>query len=276
MVVHCRSHVAAADVTQEADLKLRQLHQKLRQAVISRHPLLKDVPVPLRAAVYSRSAVSHANRYVYVRVPKAANSTVSKTLAWLSYPDRRNVISEDEEGHAAKRLFSRYPWHWRTPEALGDYFTFVFVRDPFSRVLSAYLDKIAKPGDRLAYRFVAKALGKPLTDVSFADFVAFLESGGLHGNIHWAPQVDICPLPLDRIDLIGKVETIDSDLNRIGREVFGVSEVTTQQRQTGRTNSTDRMAAFYDADLTARVATLYRRDLEAFGYDADLRARLSS
>lgn len=240
--------------------------RSLGQKLMALHPLLRPIPEPLRLSVFGRGAVSRDRRYVYVRVPKAANSTISKTLAWLTFPEDRNAIESDEIGRESKRLFSRYPWYWWTPKIAAGYFKFMFVRDPFSRVLSAYLDKVNPGFDRDSYRFVGEASGRRPSELSFADFIGFLENGGLLRNIHWAPQVDLCPFPLEQLDLIGKIETIERDLAVVGREVFGEPAIPTQQRASRRTNSSDKLAQYYDRPLAERVAAIYRRDFEAFGY----------
>lgn len=246
--------------------------RSLGQKLIAMHPLLRPIPEPLRLPVLGRSAVSHQKRYVYVRVPKAANSTISKTLAWLTFPDDREAISADEEGRTSKRMFSKYPWHWWNPRAADSYFKFMFVRDPFSRLLSAYLDKINPGFDRKSYAFVGQASGRKSSELSFADFVTFIEQGGLFRNIHWAPQVDLCPFPLNQLDLVGKIETIDHDLEIVGREVFGVAQIPKQQRETRRTQSSERVSHFYDDKLAERVARIYRRDFDAFGYPDHIRS----
>jgi hypothetical protein len=239
----------------------------LGQRLTAMHPLLRSIPDPLRIAVLSRSAVSHDRRYVYVRVPKAANSTISKTLAWLTFPDERDAVQADENGRVSKHLFSKYPWYWFSPEnAARGYFKFMFVRDPFSRVLSAYLDKVNPGFDRNGFAFVGAASGKRPSELSFGDFIGFLETGGLLSNIHWAPQVDLCPFPLDQLDLVGKIETIDQDMAIVGREIFRQTNLPIQQRETRRTNSSDKLAQYYDAGLINRVAKLYERDFDAFGY----------
>lgn len=247
---------------------VRNLLKSLRRSLAAYHPMLKSIPPSLRSEVYGRSAVSHANKYVYVRVPKAANSTISKTLAWMTYPEDRATIEQNDSGRTSKHLFDKYPMTWRSHASIpADYFTFMFVRNPYSRVLSAYLDKIDPASAKSSFSFVARDAGKSNEPFNFSDFVTYLERGGLHGNIHWAPQVDICPIPIDRLDLVAKIESISDGLAEVGRRVFSQPITDIQQRSSGRTNSTSRLQRYYTPELAERVATLYRRDFETFSYD---------
>ena len=60
----------------------------------------------------------------------------------------------------------------------------VVVRDPYSRTLSAFLDKFRLQDYRRDYgQFELNKRG-------FRNFLTFLEKGGLHANKHWSPQTD--------------------------------------------------------------------------------------
>ncbi len=112
-----------------------KLDSFLSSLSITRHPLLKDAPRHLRKNIANRFIYSHDHNFTYQRVPKAANSTISRTLAvHILGPD---AVKGDEKGALAKKALGGLP----TVKQFDASFRFTFVRDPVSRVLSAWRDK---------------------------------------------------------------------------------------------------------------------------------------
>ncbi|MDZ7747947.1 MAG: sulfotransferase family 2 domain-containing protein [Halofilum sp. (in: g-proteobacteria)] len=94
-------------------------------------------PVSIRSAD-ARGCVDLDLGVFYNRVPKAANSTVIVNLA-------RERFGEDIPSKTAKRLFRRpAELARRELERFDELFRFTFVRNPYTRVLSAYLDKVER------------------------------------------------------------------------------------------------------------------------------------
>lgn len=221
-----------------------------------RHP--PDSPVSI-FELDIRGAFSPVDRFFYNRIPKAANTTLMHFLAERSTYSRPFVRRE-------KDRWLR-PSHMTTAQVedldAGRVFRFTFVRNPYSRVLSAYRDKIAQ-GDRLLVRHFGRAAAGDRPD--FTAFCRFLDAGGLYLNAHWAPQADLMLLPLDQFDLIGKVETMEADLATLSRNLWGV-----EPGQVGRvgtvTSATERLASDYTDEARSIVRRLYSRDFEVFDYD---------
>jgi hypothetical protein len=218
--------------------------------------------------------VSNKHGYCYFRIPKCANSTVAKTLA--HYDPAIGVAEDDPDVEKTKKRFDGFlDVRALTPAALQKkYFLFTFVRNPYSRLLSAYLDKIAGRGDSsVDYNSVVKACGvERHTDVSFELFVGYLENRGLWANPHWAPQVAMIPVKPARLGFIGRVESLERDLATVIDRIFGAGTfVSTQTRADGRQHATSRIEQFYDDELARRVYGLYRQDFDTFAYRADWR-----
>ena len=148
------------------------------------------------------------------------------------------------------------------------------MRNPYSRLLSVYLDKIA--GMRIAgtgFDIVARAcaVARP-ADVSFERFIRYLEDGGLWKNPHWAPQVSMIPVKVSRLAFVGRVESLEQDLAAVVDRLFGEGTfMSVQTRMDGRTHAAKRLGEYYDDELTRRVQVLYREDFEAFSYPFDWR-----
>ncbi|MCC5886654.1 MAG: sulfotransferase family 2 domain-containing protein [Gammaproteobacteria bacterium] len=234
---------------------------------LSEHAVLGTVPTGLRLEVWWRMAISHRHHYVYVRIPKAANSTVSKTLALYTWPERAQWFAA-RDAIWAKRRFGRFGWNTTPESLLGEHFTFSFFRNPYTRLLSAYLQKMPKR----KYRSLARAARVTQVDeTGFRAFVTWLEADGLNANIHWAPQTSICPLPVTSLDFIGHVENLDADLATLMGKLFPdqhYDQPATRQRD--RQHAVNKLYTFYDEELAERVFTLYRRDFEELGYQESL------
>jgi len=183
------------------------------------------------------------------RIPKAANSSVMTSLAALKC---QQVVSSKE----AKKLFMR-PSHIKRAQMhhFDELFKFTIVRNPFTRTLSAYLDKV----ERRAARSQRES--------SFKDFLYALEGGKLYKNAHWAPQTALFLIPFEQFDFVGHVETFDQDLMTVLTKV-------NQQAGTAAVNSIlhnstgarEKIGRYYDAESTSLVQRLYHEDFKTLGY----------
>ena len=251
----------------------RRLAKFIRNRIRHYHPLTREIDSRIeRSWVISRAAVSNTHRYCYFRIPKCANSTIARTLA--CYDPAIDWDDADSEGSRAKRTFLQLlDAQARSLDQLEErFFLFTFVRNPYTRLLSAYLDKIVSRIQDPDYEFVRTALGKKQKDnVSFPEFVSYLHSGGLYANPHWAPLVCMVGVKPIRLQFVGKVETIDADLNTIVTRIFGESvHAQTQTRTHGRRGANDQLQQYYTPELAASVYQLYRDDFATFGYPASL------
>ena len=162
-----------------------------------------------------RICYSRAHGFCYVRVPKAANSTITKTLA--EHMDLADRLGADPRGQKAKKALRGLP----SPANYAAAYRFTFVREPRSRVLSAWADKGHQPAWIARYRMGAR--DAPAQPAPFAQWLELLRDGLLLRNPHWAPQATILPAQGRDFDFIGRVETLDTDLPRVMEQIFGLS-----------------------------------------------------
>ena len=245
---------------------------KFEKLLITTNPAMRTVPPELRIRVWRRLAVNRIHSFMYVRIPKAANSTVTLTLARMLFPDKTEQLVHDVQGKVARKLFS-------TPEPLRHFGarafrrglrTFSFFRNPYTRLLSAYLDKLCSDENRDSYQWVAQAAGyADNSEMTFERFVEYLEKGrNVYSNIHWAPQTAICPIAIDRLDLIGQLENLEGDLERLTGLLLGKpSPVTVLSREQNRQGAQSKLQRYYTPQLMGRVHHLYAEDFTALGYD---------
>jgi hypothetical protein len=240
-----------------------------REARLRRTPFYRTYPyrgrLPL-ADCDARGAVDPALRVFFNRIPKAANSSVAMQLAELRLghaPSQRD----------AKRSFLR-PSELTAQQVaeLTGYFKFTIVRNPYTRVLSAYLNKIVG-GKKLAYMGRSRGEGAP---PSFADFLAYLARDGLHANAHWTPQAALLLLPRERLDFVGRVERLNEDLQLVVTKLAPSSAAAVAGAAPPRaTRAGTDLAHHYDARCAALVRELYGEDFAVFGYSRELSEALT-
>ena len=172
----------------------------------------KKYPFCSKASIQSadaRGCVDLEMGFFCNRIPKAANSTVVSSLATLK-------LGRKTGSKEAKRLFSN-------PSELSQsqlsrfetLYKFVFVRNPFSRTLSAYLDKVHRKRQGASGLEVVGQVDQMQARDGFRDFLKSLQQGKLFNNAHWAPQTSILLIPVERFDFVGKVESLDQDLSQV-------------------------------------------------------------
>ena len=154
---------------------------------------------------------------------------------------------------------------------LSSYYVFTFVRNPFERILSAYLDKVANDRPECLEICSDLCVGSG-RDVTFRDFLSAVESRlkiGQYVDKHWRPQYLQCGSGTIQLRSAGKVESIDKDFSRILKDL-GCSSDRLITINPHATNAKEKIAQYYDNDCRDRVVRMYKDDFEQFGYDTVL------
>lgn len=225
-------------------------------------PFYRRYPYPGPLGLFTvdlRGAYSPDDGFFFNRIPKAANSTVMATLG--AYSAFHKPLSRDRK----KSRFLR-PSRMTAAQAermAHDTFRFTFVRDPYGRALSAFVDKVVRK--RKQARPFYDWLGR-VEAPAFADFLRFLGDGGARTDAHWAPQADMLLLPFGSFDFIGRLETLDRDLGIVIDRIFAPAAQLEVRRSGPRTDSHRHLAGAYDAEGLAIVNRVYAADFELFGY----------
>lgn len=234
-------------------------------AYLSSRPFYRKYPKQSRTRlswIDARGAADFEVGAFFSRVPKSANSFVLLELFKLR-------STEELIQQVVKKQYVK-PSDM-TPAQVEDLervFKFTVVRNPYTRTLSAYLDKIIR-------------LEKPIKQISrtrlptFGEFCDYLENGGLHENIHWAPQTSIILLPVEKFDYIARIENMDRDLPFIlGKLKDLTGRTTPADFAPGGSRSSayrapkadDKVDSHYDARTTEIVTRLFAEDFRLLGY----------
>lgn len=200
---------------------------------------------------------------IFVHIPKTAGQSIEHFFLrrlGLSWEDRSNVLMRynDNPKLGPERLA-----HLTAAEYVGcghitqaefaEFFKFTFVRNPWARLVSEY-----------EYRGLPRAL-------SFRDFLLRgLPPPGLSDAYrHIIPQANFI---FDRnggqmVDFVGRFERLQQDFDIVCNRL-GIAESTLPHvNASGNTTIRRRKyTEYYDRELADRVAAMYARDIETFGY----------
>ena len=171
----------------------------------------------------------------------------------------------------------------KAQEMLQTFYKFMFVREPFERLLSAYKDKylypraedrdpfITKFGRKIIRNFRPNASHEALQSgygVTWPEFVEYILNDGHTEDWHWANYLDVCGLCDIRFDYVGHYETLQDDaryvleranLNRYQLKFPGVRPARTKKE----------LVRYYSQipkSWIKRLGEVYQSSFEIFGY----------
>ncbi len=216
---------------------------------------------------------------LYNRIKKSGNSSIALYLKDLIEGNHKWTIGsyhkvKNEALHAKAMSLSKLPI--AELRKINQYYLFTIFRNPFSRCLSAFLEKVA--GGREGFEDVP-GFQEPSVE-GFQQFVSYLESGGLYRDKHWWPQVDLLAWPLARYSYIGQLECLEDGLRYVLSNV-GISVPSyvaidgphpaekngiTKYGSTKVKRATQKVLQFYSESMYARVFNLYKSDFYAGRY----------
>ena len=220
--------------------------------------------------------INHTHRFVFIHIPKAAGTTVTRTLSQLTrYCDQE--IGGTQLGEAAQNYFMKrfgIRKHSRAETVMNvmgrerymSYFRFAFVRNPYTRLASSYHFLKSWAGLPQDYRDQLD---------QFPDFESFLRSdlwtsvipgrgpdGIFRPQAYWLYSQENEPKLL--MDFVGKTESLTDDLAEILKHV-GVPQI---EQSTDRFNSSPRytLPLVWNPKIVERIQQEYIRDFRMFNY----------
>lgn len=243
-------------------------NEKLAAAELKRSPFFARYPAKtLLRAVDRRICISDDPPFVYFRIPKAANTNVIATLFYAQHGhldvSLRTVNAHKTSFRNASSLSAD-----EVDSLLQSHTTFSVVRNPYTRFLSGYLEKLAEkrgPGAGPRDKVVHWLDRDPKQPILIDEFLDYLEQGGRGKDPHWMLQSNLIPIGPERLDFIGRIESIGRDVPQILRKVFG-RDIPFQTFNRNATSAGRRAPQMLTADHIARLKRIYAEDFERLGY----------
>jgi hypothetical protein len=210
---------------------------------------------------------------IYVSIAKNACST-------FKYMVYKQLFNEDYNADKKKMTIHEFFYHHprfsvRNSCKFSECYSFCFVRNPFDRLVSAYLSKIkdppiteismnAKMKDGIP-KNIAILDGNLKKGMPFDQFIMRLtENPDIFNNEHFAPQVSFLnKTSWDSLNYLGRYETLQEDWKKICEEA-SLGEINLLHRN--KSENRQHYNEYYDKYTRHVVENLYKQDLDAFGY----------
>ncbi|XP_032892852.1 carbohydrate sulfotransferase 13 [Amblyraja radiata] len=239
----------------------------------------------LTASDLRHLVVDDRHGLLYCYVPKVACTNWKRVLLVLAGQAAQPLDIPAGRAHAVgafRTLDSFAPAEIN--RRLRTYLKFLFVREPFERLVSAYRNKFTRAyntafhrryGTRIIRRHRRRPSARALrhgADVTFAEFVWYLTDPRTRRdgpfNEHWDTIHSLCHPCLIRYDVLGRYETLERDAHYLLSLASPQHPVTFPR--SSRSVTTTGVAAAYFRNVSPfyqrKLFQLYRLDFALFNY----------
>ena len=216
--------------------------------------------------------ISHQHKFIYVRPPKTASTSIVYSLIEVSQvfdvtgtllnnshdlsDSSKNKIriilnNNNQKPQDANHLPFNTAKYFLDNNILKNYFTFSFVRNPFDRVVSMW-KFLQHPNHEKEWIKIVGSLDK-------CDFKVFARKiKNINTNI---------TIPLSHfttgVDFVGKCENLQKDFNVICDKIGIPNQELPHKNASKHKHYTE----YYDDETKQIVAEKYAKDIEVFGYE---------
>lgn len=218
--------------------------------------------------------ISHGRQYIFVHAPKTGGTSLALALEARAMKDdvmlgdtpkalrrRRRLKNVTSSGRLWKHSTLRDIDGLVTANQMRDYFVFMLVRNPWSRMVSYYHWLREQRFDHPAVQ-LAKA----------EDFAGFLRAPVTQVSFRAAPYASYVTDPdgAERADLFIRLEHLDTDLApleaHLGFQLAPLPHENRSRRGQDGDEATGEYRRFYTDDLAEIVATCCEEDIARFDY----------
>lgn len=186
---------------------------------------------------------------IFIHVPKCAGQSI-----------RRTLFANLQPGHIRAYTYQLiYPWR-----QYQQYFKFAFVRNPWDRVVSAYLFMKEGGAHTKDLMWAKENLSE------FNSFESFIKDGLSRRSIldwpHFQPQANFLRGQSGRIemDFIGRFENIQDDFELVRKELGSPEKLAYVNKTRSKKEG---YRSYYKDEIQQIVAEVYSEDIKTFGYD---------
>jgi hypothetical protein len=225
--------------------------------------------------------ISHQHRCIFVHIPKCAGTSIEialghfdphgphrgmqdhRTYRQFQRPVPAAALMSLENIRHLRAIFYMRPTpnpknhEWATSEQFKNYFKFAFIRNPWDRVYSAYLNLIRDPMHR-------RVLGiREQESIGLEDFLfRFSGKGMLAPQTYWLKSHN----GRMELDFIGRFESLAEDFGTVAREI---GEPNLALPHATKANSRATYQDAYSRSAREYVADFYSTEISYFGYRFD-------
>lgn len=240
------------------------------------------------APIYKNFIYMEQQGFIFAYVPKVACTNWKSLLRYMAgyedWLDNRRAHDKVNGGLRYLDLTGPDIELLNAPEIRK----YSMVRNPYSRTLSAYLNKVE---NRLPpepetegedhFRKVVREIDNFRTsrldtaaypEITFEVFLLWLRDSGswFTNDEHWASQTVLLRQPGPSFDILGRFENMDMDSRKI-LHAMGCDQSFPSQKDVKfpPTGASDKVAAYYTPRCRSLVQSLFAVDFERFGYSSN-------
>lgn len=185
---------------------------------------------------------------IFIHIPKCAGTSVSQSL-----------FGQPTGGHSTVR---RYQLIY-TPEEFKRYYKFTFVRNPWDRFVSTY--HYLEAGGKFSS-------DKRWFDANFRPYGSFRKvvlkwltpSRAREGRLTCPQFHYLCTFgSKPKVNFVGRFENLENDFETVCSHLGIKARLPKMNRNPKRSSD---YRSYYDDDTINKIATIYKKDIEYFGY----------
>jgi hypothetical protein len=191
--------------------------------------------------------ISHDYKFIFLHIPKTAGLSIIKIL------DKYNPDEIYYYSHPRIRKYNK------VKNKNLNYFVFTFVRNPFSRILSAF-NYLKNGGVNIQDRRIRNRY--KLDEIDFKTFVKNNIKNDSINTDHFKPQLHYLDYDVKKINFIGKFENLHEDFNTICDKIGIPRQELPHKNKSKHKHYTE----YYDDETREIVAEKYAMDIEYFDY----------
>lgn len=235
---------------------------------------------------YKNFIFNQERGFIFVYVPKAACTNWKSLLRYMEgYDDwLDNKLAHDKVKGGLRYL----ALETEDADLLNEpgIRKFTMVRDPYSRILSAYINKLEErlplkaeaPNEDYFYevlrdidKFRQDSLDiKIYPEINFEVFLRWLRDSGswYTKDEHWAPQVTLLRYPDIQYDIIGRFENLQMDAPKL-LSAMNCDQKFPSQKDVNfpPMSAQTKIDKYYNANCFKLVNEIYAEDFQAFSYN---------
>lgn len=226
--------------------------------------------------------ISRQHSYIYIQVPKAACSTIKANLYQIEAQSLNFPLKEQRYIHDKRSsllLSASDIGYEKLFDLLEDskIFKFCLVRNPYTRVLSAFLNKILLYS-RTRKKCLTELEDRETESLSFIQFLRQIRGqSSLEMNLHWRPQTDLLFWSHIDYQFVGHLENFKGDFEEVIQKIFSqaataIPTIPIQKRAPHATHASSQLSKFYTPEAIDLVREIYREDFLNFNYSLELPA----
>ena len=208
-------------------------------------------------------------KIIFVHIPRSGGTTIEKNL-WRSEFNKEFTFDMNDEKNLLQGFVDQYGNKYQSdglqhlsldnikkiyPVESKEFFKFSFIRNPFSRVASAYCEIMKYRKDLRDFLVIYK-------DSSFKKFLRLIKK---NHHTHWMPMNKF--FPSKSLNFVGKFESLSDDLDKLSK-LINVEFSKKNFSDSGNFSEKANYLKFYeDKDNIELVTEMYQEDLIRFDYD---------